>query len=86
MKFNVNDEVRVKLTSFGRSIHRLQWEAREQSVRELLGAYEPPIEDSEGWSTWQLWELMHSFGAHCFNGCIIPFEMQIDIITRGEKP
>jgi hypothetical protein len=64
-RFNLNDHVRVKLTDHGRKIHREQF--RELNARLPLAAnmqYTPPKEDAEGWSRWQLWELMSRFGEH----------------------
>lgn len=80
MKFNLNHKVRVKLTERGREVmtinHRKLWgefRAEIVPVREVK-------EDAEGWSEWQLWDLMHEFGAHCYNGCRVPFETEIEII------
>jgi hypothetical protein len=65
--FNVNDYVKVQLTEHGRAVHRTQHEL-------LLGhlpnrdrcefPYSPPDEDEDGWSKWQLWSLLKTFGPH----------------------
>ena len=72
LKFNINEEVKVKLTARGREI----WWAYTEANRPFdpTRAVLQMKEDVEGWSTWQLWELMRIFGPHMFNGCIIPFE------------
>ena len=73
MNFNVNDYVRVRLTQVGRDhLARIK--------------RPPPDEDESGWSRWQLWDLMHVFGARCFNGCSIPFETSIEIETQQQLP
>lgn len=40
--------------------------------------YIPPVEDSDGWSSWQLWNLMQELGPHIYIGCEIPFETTIE--------
>lgn len=81
--FNLNDEVKVKLTDKGREIHRKQFDDLVEGLAPCHGmVYRPKEEDSEGWSTWQLWNLMHLYGEHCYNGCDIPFETTIKIIEK----
>lgn len=72
MKFNVNinDNVYVRLTARGRSI--------------LLENAQPvPVPDADGYTRWQLWDLMQTFGKYLFNGSIVPFETDIalDVTT-----
>jgi len=79
IKFNINQTVRVKLTEHGRRIHR---QFRELNARlPLKGTfkYTPPKEDEEGWSRWQLWELMERFGEHCGMCKTLPFETEIEL-------
>lgn len=63
MLFNINDNVYVKLTDHGRKVHY------EEHIK-FWGkfpnqpSYKPPKEDNEGWSKWQMWELMSEFGSH----------------------
>jgi hypothetical protein len=84
MDFNINDNVYVKMTDEGRRIHRqahddLNAHIRSVSPKVPRFEYHPPAEDEDGWSKWQLWELMASFGAHMHNGCRVPFELTIRI-------
>ncbi|MEH2277858.1 MAG: hypothetical protein V7K40_24500 [Nostoc sp.] len=61
MKINLNQKVKVKVTSVGKShfIHR---------HKDLFGdsSYAPKFqflqEDEEGYSVWQLWDLIGHFG------------------------
>lgn len=77
MKFNINDYVKVKLTDHGREIHKQQY---EQWFKDMPWyEYTPPQEDAEGWSKWQMWDLMQTFGAVLYNGCKLPFETEIEI-------
>lgn len=64
LAFNINDEVAVRLTAHGREVHRRNYLNLELSPSE----YRPPIEDAEGWSHWQLWDLMQEFGPHIYMG------------------
>ncbi|MBR1230243.1 hypothetical protein JQ600_35700 [Bradyrhizobium sp. AUGA SZCCT0176] len=75
MKFNINNEVKVRLTESGRRIHRAQWD--QLGITSF--PYQPPKEDSRGWSKWQLWCLMRDFGPHLNNGFDPPFKTEIDI-------
>ena len=80
MKFNINHMVRVKLTDKGRAIHRENWEILSRKL-----GYCPPVEDKNGWSTWQMWSLMNHFGEHLFCGSEPPFETTIDIVVKPAK-
>lgn len=71
MKFNINHEVRVRLTPRGRNIIL-------STPHEVM-----PTEDANGWSKWQLWELMRVFGSHCYNGCEVPFETEIEMLEAN---
>lgn len=86
MEFNVNDKVRVKLTPIGKTIHAadhaLFWAScGHPSPPE----YQPPKEDADGWSEWQLWVLMEAFGKHMHIGCKLPFETAIELVTSTAK-
>lgn len=82
MRLNINDNVRVKLTPYGRQMHRANYDAMPTATRERY-KYSPPDEDESGWSTWQLWDLMREFGTHVGFG-MLPFETEIEIV--GELP
>lgn len=76
--FNINNHVSVRLTPHGRSILAAQ-DAELLAEAPHLKQIDPPKEDACGWSRWQLWDLMQRLGAHCYNGCEIPFETEIRI-------
>lgn len=80
MRFNINNHVRVRLTDAGRAIHR-EWtdnlySSMPAAKREYQ--YTPPIEDSDGWSTWQMWNLMQIFGSSCGLSSELPFQTVIE--------
>ena len=76
MKINLNDSVRVRLTEHGRRLHREHW---NEKVGDAY-PYQQPQEDEDGWSTWQLWELMATFGEHLCMCCKLPFKTQIETV------
>lgn len=84
MRFNINRTVKVRLTEHGRAIHR-------KNHDELMGEiaseypYTPPVEDSAGWSTWQMWVLMREFGPFIGNGFVAPLETEIEIPDSAHK-
>jgi len=77
LHFNINHNVRVKLTKKGLAIHRAE---HDELMRRLPGParweYKEP-NDAEGWSQWQMWELMQTFGAHISMGGELPFSTEI---------
>jgi hypothetical protein len=60
-QFNLNDDVKVKLTDHGRDLLAKKRRLTQQP-------------DEAGYTKFQLWELMNIFGEHLYNGCSIPFE------------
>jgi hypothetical protein len=72
MKVNVNQEVRIKITPFGMTII--------EADPYLAISYFHKKEDKDGWTTWQLWEIMRDFGFYMDNGKEVPFETEIEII------
>lgn len=77
MRFNINHYVEVKLTDVGREIY---YKHMTDVLRGSDYKMQPIKENAEGWSRWQLWDLMSIFGAHCYNGCRVPFETEIEIV------
>lgn len=69
MKLNLNTEAKVRLTEQGATLWNAYWQ------KEHLPADIRPASKTAGdVLSIQLWEAMHIFGPHCFNGCRIPFE------------
>ena len=83
MDFNINDKVRVRLTPNGRAIHAKNHADLCVRIPALSKwVYKPPTEDAEGWSEWQMWSLMATFGADTGNGMPQCFEQNtIRIVT-----
>lgn len=84
MEFNINKNVKVKLNSEG---YRILEEFHQQRLRRLEEAipeyewrkYKPPETDNEGYSEFQMWQLMNIFGSHMGMGKKPPFELTIII-------
>ena len=84
MKINLNDRIKVKLTDLGKDIYY----HRVDRVNSFYGreVIKPsfPKEDSEGYSTFLLWEFIELYGPHTGMACpnvIDPIE--IEVLERG---
>lgn len=87
MMFNINDCVKVKLTDFGRKVHREEFDNLMQRLPPHASLqYRAPREDADGWSEWQLWILMETFGRYCTLGGPEPFETTIIIPDKPDQP
>lgn len=73
--FNVNHEVRVKITPVG----RMELQRQDDELRKSFPKLDPWVlrVDDEGYSTFQLWDLMERLGHLCGLGRQVPFETDI---------
>lgn len=79
LEFNINHEVEIKLTERGRRY--LAWR-HDKWLREHPNVNLPYCakqEDPDGWSRWQLWTLMETFGPDTHIGMDLLFETTIRI-------
>jgi hypothetical protein len=84
--FNINYPIKVKLTKFGKELHKKLWEDFWNSIGKLdEHPYEPLKTDPEGYVEFQLWDLMEKFGAYCGLGKEPPFETVILIDEKDLK-
>ena len=68
MNINLNRYVKVKLTDYGLGIHKYTKLYDPQT-------YRPPIIDEQGYTKFQLWDLMNIFGDVMYLGNPnVPFE------------
>ena len=90
LSFNVNSNIRFKLTATGLKIHRLNWDKLntrcEGNLTEILGPYQPPKVDSEGYTTEQMWSVMKDYGEFLWNGCEPPFDLTFQIESSDLTP
>lgn len=83
IKFNINHYVKVKLTDRGRDILQEQYyEMMNRMFPDTKLDYKPIKEDKNGWSKWQLWYLMSTFGEQIGMGLDTPFETNIRILVE----
>ena len=80
INYNLNETVMVRLTDLGRRIHREQYEDMRERYTKLSHPYTPPNEDENGWSKWQGWYLIETFGEFIGLGMVEnPFELTIRV-------
>jgi hypothetical protein len=74
---NLNDYVYIRMTDFGRQEHKRQYEELRKEFRYLPEDAQIK-EDDDGWSRWQLYNIMNIFGHLLYNGAQqLPFETYI---------
>jgi hypothetical protein len=78
MKFNINQDVRVQLNDTGRAIVKEYHDKIFKSMKKDF-PFRPKKEDANGYSTWQLWDLMATFGPHISMAKNPPFDLEIEI-------
>lgn len=89
---NINDDVRVKLTDDGWRMLEEHFQEGERilplgadHVQRMIEMYRRRT-DADGWTTFQLWDLMHIFGPELYMGNMkIPFdrnEIQIPVVPH----
>ena len=78
---NLNATARVKLTPRGYQVYENHMVQLNQ-----LGAAQPliPKVDPDGWYQDQLWSIANIFGAALYNGCDVPFEIEIQVCLKNE--
>ncbi|UPI12722.1 hypothetical protein [Bacillus phage SBSphiJ4] len=83
-KFNANHAVKVKLTSEGLAELKRQHDELYAYYGDYIGEFTLPKTDEEGYSEFQLWDLMYRLGRLMKMGTNIPF--QTDMIFLGGEP
>jgi hypothetical protein len=86
-RVNINEQVKVKLTDLGISILTNRRKELNRMIESRggkgLGEFQLKIDD-EGYTTYQLWDLMSTFGEVLTMGFEVPFETNI-IIKNGKQ-
>lgn len=88
--FNVNHKVRIKVTERGREVMCKKIDTLNDFLRTRTGApllpYRELKEDAEGWSTWQLWDVIATFGESTGMGMPVCFETTIQFALPDPPP
>jgi len=83
MLFNLNENVRVKLTDTGKEIMRKKHTDLVTKFGSVISdkskIFTLPPEDENGYSQWKMWQLFSNFGEHIYMGCEPPFDLTIEI-------
>lgn len=84
VRFNVNHYVRVKITPHGKKCLRKNYDDLAKSYGGKLGfPFRLPKADKDGWTRFQMHDLMANFGQHMYCGCQVPFETEIEILLEN---
>ena len=79
IEFNLNDKVLVKVTPLGKKVlerdHYNFWAWKIGDVPEFIHK-----EEIDGWSEWQLWELMQALGKYMGAGMENVIEVKLCLI------
>ena len=85
IEFNINEFVKVKLTAVGRAELKRQHdelcEAFPNIETEISDIYQS---DEDGYTKFQLWSLMNTFGHICHMGSAPPFDTTIILVPNKE--
>ena len=77
IQYNINDTAEVVLTKKGAQILN---ESDERPI--FMHTHNGPYSEGEVFSS-ELWNIMHIFGSHLYNGCEIPFVSNNIIIQEN---
>ena len=80
--FNLNDHIKAKLNEHGIKILRDAHDELKQYVPSL-GEFKAPPVDADGYSTFQMWNFMETFGPSMYmSNTKMPFELNVFIETE----
>lgn len=83
--YNLNSKVRVKLTNAGRNALKRDHDIFWASVGRTM-PYTPTKEDAEGWSEWQLWNIMEKLGSYFHLGYVNVMDTTIQLEPFDAPP
>lgn len=86
ISINVNETVWVKLTKTGEQFLKRQHDIASRDPQTITKPFKLPKTDDDGYSQWQLWSLMETFGG-AFNLAIEPpFDTTIYFESPNDPP
>ena len=77
---NLNYYIKVKLTEYGKQVHREYWKPVCNDVRL---AYKEPEVDSDGYSSFQMHDFINVFGKHMTMGA--PLVCETNVLIQRSK-
>lgn len=77
MKFNINNYVKVKLTDKGKDIYFHRHDEINAHYKKKVIKPSYPKADDDGYTKFQLWNLMEIYGKYCTLGSELPFDSEI---------
>lgn len=83
IEFNINEWVRVKLNDDGRAELKRQHDEINAHLNGKLGEWKG-VDEVDGWSKWQAWDLMNRFGHMMMLGSRLPFYSEIQLKTQPD--
>lgn len=84
---NINEKVKVKLSDVGKDIYYHRFDAYNSMAKPIgIKLLEPtmPKVDADGYSCFQLWELMETYGPHIGMSRPVPFDCDILFRMDGD--
>lgn len=86
LEISVNQNVKVKLTEYGRYIYYHQYDELNQQEGGIAILPSYPKVDEKGYTKFQLWTLMKLYGEYmCSGNQELPFDNKIIIVnSKGE--
>jgi hypothetical protein len=73
-ELNISNYCWVQLTEAGKNELKKQHDELNFKYKGLLGQYEQKKEDLDGWSKWQIHEVMSNLGHMVISGGVLPFK------------
>ena len=77
---NLNLYIKVKLTEYGKLVHREYW---EPTCNDIKLAYKEPEVDSDGYSSFQMHDFMSVFGKHMIMAA--PLVCETNVLIQRSK-
>jgi len=84
MLFNINEFIKVKLTPKGIAVLKERHRNLQRKFPKI-GPFRMPQIDADGYTEYQMWDLMNTFGESIGLGFNIPFETTIWIPDPKEE-
>jgi len=81
--FNINEHVYVKLTEYGKAVHKKTHDDLCKELNLNINYYQKK-ENEDGYSAWQLHELMRAFGGYMTLGGELLFSTTIKIEVKSK--